>query len=236
MNTSLRTLIAGCAAVLAALICAPQGATAQSRVDEAPAQLSTKSRDLAKAVFWEQDSRTGKWGSRKHDKLKYYGEGVRCVNFKSVFIGEYAGQTYMFLDFWDYHWRYPNLEQEWMYTEQVWAFLLTAADIDTLSRLEQGAPAVTVTTHYSNMISKANEEYSFPLFLRLTETMRSTGNNARTDVAFMAKRLNDGGRDVVRFMTYPRAVVTELFDDEYFEIDYSDYMGLFTPDKTTNYK
>lgn len=104
---------------------------------------------------------------------------------------------------------------------------------------------------------KGHAEYSFPMFLSLCETLRSStetmansykserGNEAAESYwrneyplihYIILKRVSgSNGKDVVRFTLYPHAM-EELIDHSYFEIEYSVYRNLFTKDKNNKYK
>lgn len=205
------------------------GLWAQSRVDSAPAELTAKSKELRKALYWDKEG--GKWRSRKNDKLVYLGEGVHVPNFKALFIGEYAGQRYLFADEYIYRYRYPNLELEWSYYRSVLAFLLTDEYYAAMDSLAPGQ-TLLVKTPYINEMFRGHRSYSWPFFLELTETLRSPGS---PKYVIVLKRVLDNGKDVVRFSPYPQAV-EELIDSFYFEVPYSDYRLLFTPDNKTTFK
>lgn len=205
------------------------GLAAQSRVNTAPAELTTKSKEVRKALYWEQ--KDGKWHSRKNDKLVYLGEGVHVPNFKALFIGEYAGHRYLFADEFIYRYRYPNLQETWCYYQSVLAFLLSPEDYAAMDALATGQ-TLRIKTRYVNEMFRGHESYSWPFFLELTETMREDG---QLQNVIVLKRVNDDGKDVVRFCLYPQAA-EELIDAFYFEIPYADYRLLFTPDTKTTFK
>ena len=75
---------------------------AQSRTNSDPTALSYKSKEIKSALYWQQNSKTGRWESRKNTKRIYLGEGVAIENFNSIFIGEYNNKRYLFLDFYRY--------------------------------------------------------------------------------------------------------------------------------------
>ncbi len=204
---------------------------AQSRVDKPMPELSWKSKELNNALYWERNSKTGKWESRKCSKMLYLGEGVNVDNYHGLFLGQLDGDTYLFLDKRDYHWRYPTLQTEWMYSRHIYAALLSEEQLATLKNLPVGE-AVTFTPSYVNSMSRANEEYSFPFFLSLTETLK--GVESPNQVPFITvKRVVDNGKEVVRFCF---GAVTELIDISYFEVDYDKFNTLFVADNKTSYK
>lgn len=204
---------------------------AQSRVDKPMPELSWKSKELNNALYWERNSKTGKWESRKCSKMLYLGEGVNVDNYHGLFLGQLDGDTYLFLDKRDYHWRYPTLQTEWMYSRHIYAALLSEEQLATLKNLPVGE-TVTFTPSYVNSMSRANEEYSFPFFLSLTETQK--GVESPNQVPFITvKRVVDNGKEVVRFCF---GAVTELIDISYFEVDYDKFNTLFVADNKTSYK
>ncbi len=229
---------------------------AQDRTDSTPASLSYKSKEIKSALYWHQNSRTGQWESRKNTTLIYLGEGVTIDNFNSLFLGEYSGRRYLFLDFKEYSWRYPALKSEWIFSRTIMAGLVSENDYDRMDNIEAGE-VVVITPRFYHKMFKGHAEYSFPFFLSLGETLCSSAetmykSNARTNGTDYAERywqseypliyfiifkrvVSTSGRDIVRFMVYPHAL-PELIDDFYFEIDYSTYRNLFTCDKKTSYK
>lgn len=238
-------------AVMASFNC-----SAQDRVDNQPAQLAYKSKEIKSALYWQQNSKTGKWESRNNTKLVYLGEGVSVDNFNSIFIGEYSGFRYLFLDYKKYSWRYPTLQQEWIYSRMLMQALLSDDDYKRLSEISIGDTVIISPNFYHEMF-KGHQEYSFPFFLKLGETLRSSAatlydSYKRSDGEAFAERMHKkeyppiqlivlkrvkgtDGRDVIRFQIYPKALL-ELIDAFYFEVDYSIYQNLFTPDKKTAYK
>lgn len=229
---------------------------AQDRVDSEPAQLSYKSKEIKSALYWHKNSKTGKWESRKNTKLTYLGEGVAVDNFNSLFIGEYSGHRYMFLDYKKYSWRYPALKQDWIWSRTIIQALLSDHDYKRLSNIETGDTVLIRPRFYHEMF-KGHQEYSFPFFIKLGETLRASEETLyksyeRTDGKDFAERMHQkeypqidfiilkrvrcsDGSDVIRFNVYPKAM-PELIDGFYFEIDYSTYKALFTEDKKTTYK
>lgn len=229
---------------------------AQDRVDGQQAELSYKSKEIKSALYWHKNSKTEKWESRKNTKLVYLGEGIAVDNFNSLFIGEYAGHRYMFLDYKKYGWRYPALEQEWIWSRTIMQAILTDDDYDRLSNIGVGDTVIIAPRFYQEMF-KGNEEYSFPFFVKLGETLRKSAETMydsyiRTDGKDYAERMRkkdypyirfmvlkrvkgSDGKDVIRFNLYPKAT-PELIDGFYFEIDYSTYRNLFTEDNKTTYK
>lgn len=229
---------------------------AQDRIDSQPATLSYKSKEITAVPYWQENSKTGRWESRKNTKLIYLGEGVAIDNFNSLFIGEYGGKRYLFVDFCKYSWRYPELQLEWMYSRTIMAALLSDEDYNRLSSVAAGETITIMPRFYHDMF-KGHAEYSFPFFLSLGETLRSSSetlyqSNKKTygedyaerqwkevysPIYFMVlKRVNGSdGRDVVRFSLYPKAL-PELIDYSYFEVENSAYRNLFTEDKKQCYK
>lgn len=229
---------------------------AQDRIDNTPASLSYKSKEIKSALYWCQNSKTGQWESRKNTTLIYLGEGVAIDNFNSLFFGEFSGRRYLFLDFKEYSWRYPTLKTEWIFSRTIMAGLVSENDYNRLDNIRAGEVVIFIPRFYHKMF-KGHAEYSFPFFLSLGETLCSSAetmyeSNVRTNGNDYAERywqseypltyfivckrvVNTSGRDVVRFMLYPHAL-PELIDDFYFEVDYSTYRNLFTCDKKTSYK
>lgn len=229
---------------------------AQDRIDNQPAQLSYKSKEIKSALYWHKNSKTGKWENRSNTKLVYLGEGVAVDNFNSLFIGEYLGYRYLFLDYKKYSWRYPVLQQEWIYSRMIMQALLSDDDYKRLSEISIGDTVIISPCFYHEMF-KGHQEYSFPFFLKLGETLRSGATTLydsykRSANEDYAKRMHEkeyppiqfiilkrvkgtDGRDVVRFQIHPNAML-ELIDAFYFEVDYSIYQNLFTPDKKVTYK
>lgn len=208
----------------------------QDRVNSTPVSLSMKSQEITKALFWRKDSKTGKWVSCKNNARPYHGEGVHSDNFNSIFIGEYSGQRYLFLDFFKGEWRYPALEREWMYFRFILAGLLNEEQYKNLKDLKAGETRSIIPLYY-NMMFKGNEEYSPALFLSLTETQRQAVEDTENDKISLitVKRTLSDGKDVVRFLVYPHGSDT-LIDFNYFEVSHADYMKLFQPDKTVKFK
>lgn len=208
--------------------------SAQNRVDTAPAELQSKSKTIKKATYWEQVD--GKWKSRKANKLVYEGEGVACDNFEAMFIGEFAGRTFLFVDKHDYFWRYPTLQTEWWQARTMHEALLSDEDYSALKNIEPGQ-SIVVTTGFAFSMSKAHDEYSFPFFISMGETMLSADEAQHKEsdkVPFLvAKRVDSDKGDVVRFRL---GAVTELIDSFYFEVPYSEWSGLFVSDSNVSYK
>lgn len=194
--------------------------------------LSEKSQEITTATYWEQDN-AGRWVSRKNTKRPVRSEGVHVDNFTSLFIGTYQGTRYLFCDAFDYKWRYPNLKIEWIYSRQMYALLLSDSDYARLRDLRQGE-TINVLSSYHNEIFKGDDDYSFGFFLRLTETLRASGDSSPR-YAIAAKRTERDGKDVVRFLTAPHCL-PDLLDFNYFEVSYSDFQRLFTPDTKLTYK
>ncbi len=205
---------------------------AQSRVDKPVPELSWKSKELNNALYWSQSSKTGKWESRKCSKMVYLGEGVKVDNYHSLFLGTLNGDNYLFLDKRDYYWRYPTLETEWMYARTIYAALLSTEQLDALKNLPVGK-AVVITPSYINNMSRGHEEYSFPFFLSLTETMKEVDPDNQVPFVTFKRVVEDNGKEVVRFCF---GAVTELIDISYFEVDYDKFNTLFTADSKNTYK
>ncbi len=205
---------------------------AQSRVDAPVPELTWKSKELNNALYWKRNSATGKWESRKCSKMVYLGEGVNVDNYHGLFLGTLNGDTYLFLDKRKYHWRYPHLETEWMYSRYIYAALLSDEQLNTLKNLPVGEQVV-ITPSYVNSMSRANEEYSFPLFLSLTETLKGVDSPNQVPFITFKRVINDNGTEAVRFVF---GAVTELIDISYFEVDYDKFNTLFTADNKTTYK
>jgi len=213
--------------------------SAQERVNTEPANLSYKSKNISKALYWMQSPKTGNWESRRNTFTPYLGEGVSVANFYYIFIGEYAGHRYLFIDYKDYFWRYPNLEMEWCSSRHMIAGLLSDDDYHKIKSIKAGEVA-TVTPSFYNNCSRNAAEQSFPFFLTMMETLRGaaalTGFDELPKNIITIKRVQTSPKnDVIRFRIYPDGSDT-LIDHCYFEIDYTTYLLLFTPDKTTEFK
>lgn len=229
---------------------------AQDRTNTTPTQLSGKSKEIKSALYWQQNRKTGKWESRKNTTLVYLGEGVAVDNFNCLFIGEYAGRRYLFLDFKEYGWRYPALQMEWIVYRSIMAAHLSDIDYTRMGNIKDGE-IITITPRFYHKMSKGHAEYSFPFFLSLGETLYSSTETmyqsyTRTNGKDYAERywkseypllyfivlkrvITSDGRDVVRFTLYPHAA-SELIDTCYFEVDFTVYQNLFTADKKNSYK
>lgn len=228
---------------------------AQDRTDSAPKQLSYKSTEITKALYWEENSSTGKWESRKNSKPGYEGEGIAVDNFLSIFIGDYAGHRYLFLDYIKYYWQYPNIKVDWSSSRAMMAALITNDDYNKMDSLSVNQ-VLTITSNFYESMWKSNREYSFPFFISLNETLRSStsvmaksyereseGAGERywkseyPPIQFITlKRVVDSkGKDLVRFRIYPHAM-PELINSFYFEIDYSTYRNLFKQAENNIYK
>lgn len=231
--------------------CFALGGYAQNRVDSPSPALESKSKTLKKATYWEKVS--GKWKSRKANKLVYEGEGVECENMEGMFIGEYDGRRFLFVDKHDYFWRYPTLKTEWWKARTMHEALLLDEDYTALQNIKAGE-SVVVVPKFKLSMSKAHEEYSFPQFLSLGSTLLSSAETMydsylthegkeRADAYWresypalpfiIVKRVDSDKGDVVRFRF---GSITELIDSVYFEVPYSEWMGLFIPDSTVLYK
>lgn len=212
-------------------------AFSQDRVDSTPESLSMKSQEITKALFWKKDSKTGKWKSNKNNARPYLGEGVHSDNFNTIFIGDFKGHRYLFLDFFKGGWRYPALEREWMYFRYILAGLLNEEQYNSLRDLKT-EQACSIMPKCYNMMFKGDNEYSPALFLSVTETLRSVEEEKGSDepiYLITVKRTLSDGQDVVRFLVYPHGSDT-LIDFNYFEVSHADYMKLFQPDKTVKFK
>lgn len=230
--------------------------SAQDRINKAPEQLSYKSKEIKNAVYWQQNRETGQWESRKNTKLIYLGEGVAVENFNSIFIGDYQGGRYMFLDFKDYSWNYPSLKIDWIYRRMMMAALISEKDYNQMDSLKVGQ-VLTITPRFYYKMFKGHIEYSFPFFISLCESTRSStetmyNSYKKTNGDSYAERywekeyppLNfivlkrvktSDGKDVVRFRLYPSAM-KELIDTHYFEVEYQVYRNLFKADNVITYK
>lgn len=237
--------------VIASLNC-----IAQERTNSKPAELSYKSREIKSALYWGKNSKTGQWESRKNNKLVYLGEGIAVDNFNSLFIGDYKNKRYLFLDFRKYSWRYPNLEQEWIVSRTIIAGLLSEKQYNQMDSLAIGQTLKIVPKFYNEMF-KGHAEYSFPLFLSLCESLRSSTETMANsyehergieaaesywkneypmlDFIILKRVSSSDGKDMVRFILYPKAM-EELIDSTYFEVEYSVYRNLFIKDKNNKYK
>ena len=80
-----------------------------------------------------------------------------------------------------------------------------------------------------------SSDYSFPFFLKLTDTLISAGNEESPEYAICAKRTMSDGKDVVRFLLAPKCL-PELLDLNYFEVTYEEFQKLFIQDKNNTYK
>ncbi len=203
---------------------------AQNRVDAPTPELSFKSQPIKKALLWEQNN--GKWESRKNNKLVYLGEGVDVENFEALFIGTYAGHRYLFLDKSDYFWRYPVTQVEWCRARTMHMGLLEDSDWEALRNLEYDKTFI-FSPSFQFSLSKANEEYSFPFFLSLGDTMRSVDEGVARVPFLIVKRVKSDDGDVVRFRF---GSIAELIDSCYFEVPYSEWEKLFVADKSNSYK
>lgn len=204
--------------------------SAQTRVDTPAPELSFKSQPIKKALYWEQNN--GKWESRKNNKLVYLGEGVDVENFEVLFCGVFSGCRYMFLDKYDFFWRYPVTQVEWSRARTMHMTLVSDSDWEALKGIKFDNPVV-VSSIYQHSMSKAHEEYSFPLFLSIGETLCDLGTKETGVPVFIAKRVKSDAGDVVRFRF---GAVTELIDAAYFEVPYSEWEKLFVADKSNSYK
>ncbi|MDE6482494.1 MAG: hypothetical protein K2L01_01840 [Rikenellaceae bacterium] len=229
---------------------------AQDRINAAPAQLSTKSKEINWVLYWEQNPKTGKWKSRDNREFGYLGEGVAVENFNSLFIGEYAGRRYLFSDFMEYHWRYPALQIEWTISRTIMAALISENDYQHMRNIGAGE-IITIMPRFYHKMAKGLLKYSFPFFLSLGETCYSADETmyksyARTHGKDYAERywesqypplyfmvikrvIDSDGHDVIRFKLYPHAA-PEMIDHSYFEVKFAVYQNLFTDSKRKSYK
>lgn len=224
---------------------------AQNREDSPVPELSFKSQSIKKALYWEQ--KNGKWESRKHNKLVYSGEGVDVENFETLFLGVLSGHRYLFLDKYDFFWRYPVTQVEWSRVRTMHMVLLSDSDWDALKEIGIEKDVI-VSPRFWHSMSKAHNEYSFPFFIELGNTKLSSqevmynsylnheGKDAAEDYwrkespqtpFITAKRVISKVGDVVRFRF---GAVTELIDNCYFEVSYSEWQKLFVADKSNSYK
>lgn len=149
------------------------GIHSQDRVDKKAAQLSSKSCEITNALYWKNNSKTGKWESRKNTKFVYEGEGVRVPMFHDIFIGQYEGYRYLFIDYNHYRWKYPNLEEEWVFQRNLFSGLLTDEYYNKMDSIQPNELLI-VKSRFTYEIYKGSYDYSFPLFLSVTETLRSS--------------------------------------------------------------
>jgi hypothetical protein len=223
---------------------------AQDRVNTAPKSLSYKSQEIKTALFWNHNSSTGEWSSQLA-KYDYLGS-----NFRSIFIGEYEECRYLFLDHLKGTYRYPNIKVDYYYYREMVATLLSDEDYEKLKNISQEGEVVIVTSNYQNEASK--NTVSFPTFLNLTETLRSTEEILKQGAELLgekyeeegpytpmiAKRVISNGIDVVRFQIPPLSTIVnsplssidKSMEDSYYEIEYSEFQKLFLPDKKVTYK
>ena len=152
--------------------------------------------------------------------------------FNAIFTGIFRNVRYLFVDAFGYRWRYPNLEMEWMYEKKMYAFELTDSDYSNLQNLNEGETVSVMTKNHNDMFV-GHEDYSFPFFLRLTDTLR--GTEETTQYAICAKRTKSNGTDVFRFLIAPTCL-PDLIDTNYFEVSYDTFQRLFTQDKKNTYK
>lgn len=234
------------------------------RVDTPPATLSYKSKNLSDALYWHQDPATGKWRKRANTSLPRLGDGVKVPNFKHLFIGDYQGHRYLFVDYYKYQWKYPTLEQNWLAYQTLLQAELTETHYTQLKDIQVG-DTVLIETHSYNDMFKGHKEYSFPFLLELTETLRATRENLHDSylqsygetygerkyereyplirVIQLTRVVDSKGNDLIRFNIYPDTMIDILrdksqlsFDNYYFETPYHKYKNLFEPDKKVQYK
>ena len=243
---------------LFAIIIAIFDCESQERINSEPASLSYKSKEIKAAQYWQKSSKTGQWESRKNSTFVYLGEGVFVDNFNHLFIGEYKGIRYLFMDYYNYKWRYPALQTEWTIYRTMIAAQLSDNDYNSLLELAPGE-TLSLSPHFYHDMFKGHPEYSFPFFLSLGETVRSASetlyqsykndDNYGEDYAerkwkddyplihfaVFKRVIGSDGTDAVRFVLYPHAL-GELIDNAYFEVNYDVFRNLFTEDRKRNYK
>ncbi len=241
--------------ILSLMALFPLLAVAQDRGNSIPEQLSYKSQEIRRALFWEKDSETGRWISRPSKNAPWLGDGIHADNFKSIFIGEYRGYRYLFLDFLEGRYQYPTLGVDWGYYGKIYQALITDDDYESLRNIAQGG-GVTITSRFHYSIFKNRADYSFPTLLGLTEVLRSVVKMEFEELAekygesfavrnqekdylpieiITAQRTVSSNADVVRFRIYPKASQW-LMENSYFEVPYSEFQKLFAADKKTTYK
>lgn len=229
--------------------------SAQDRVDQPGTMLSYKSREIKKALYWEQID--GKWKSRYNTEIRFQ-SGVQCDNFRSLFIGCIDTMRFLFIEYDKGEYLYPNLEMDWRYFRTICAGLLEEANYEALKAIAPGQQ-VSVVSHYTNESHK-NAQYSFPGFMDMTRLLYSSARTLYnsyekeydTDAAaaywqkeypdkFMLAvlRTTSDGKDVIRFQVFPAYINMGEpvgMDKFYFEIPYDEYEKLFQADRKLTHK
>lgn len=229
--------------------------SAQDRVDQPQTILSYKSKEINRALYWEQVD--GKWKSRYNTEIRYQ-SGVQCDNFRSMFIGCIDTMRFLFIEYEKGEYLYPNLEMDWRYFKTICAGLIEEPDYDALKAIAPGEQ-VSVVSHYDNESHK-NTQYSFSRFLNLTRLLYSSARTLYNSYAkeygteaaaaywekeypdkFMLAvlRTTSNGKDVVRFQVFPAYINMGKpvgMDNFYFEISYDEYGKLFQADRKLKHK
>ncbi len=221
--------------------------TAQDRTNATKRQLSWKSKEITSAHYFNYNYKTGKWESHKNASPSY------TNNFNKIFIGEYNGDKYLFLDYWEIGWKYPEIKEGRFYHKRIYQGLLTKKDFEALKNLEFGdiyvfQANIWGTLRKSKQInrlendfgrdyvwastSKESREYSPSSLLYITERAPFIREGVQLIVV---KRTLSNGQDVIRFRTYPNANKYSI-DSAYFEISYDYFQRLFTPSKSVKFK
>lgn len=130
--------------------------SAQDRVDQPVTMLSYKSREIKKALYWEQVD--GKWKSRHNTDIRFQ-SGVQCDNFRSLFIGCIDTMRFLFIEYDKGAYLYPNLEMDWRYFRTICAGLLEEANYEALKAIAPGQQ-VSVVSHYTNESRKTHNTRS----------------------------------------------------------------------------
>lgn len=239
------------------VLCIMVNAQSQDRVNEQPKTLTYKSKEIKRANYWSQED--GMWKSRSNTARPYL-SGVQSDNFKSIFIGDIDSLKFIFVDYYKAQYKYPTLELEWTYYPTIQACLISKESYEELRNIGIGQ-IVGVRSNYYWEMNKSNQEYSFPLFLKLTEQSYSTdrllyeiakednGKDYADNIwrgkypeqyAIIVKRVLSENEDVVRFhCLLPILFISEMkpfIESWYFEIPYSEFLNLFEPDKTRSHK
>ncbi len=222
----------------------------QDRINERPMTLTYKSKEIKRANYWSQEN--GIWKSRLNTARPYL-VGVQSDNFKSIFVGDIDSLKFIFIDYFKAKWKYPNLELEWTYYPMIQACLISNDSYEKLKNIQQGQ-IVGIQSGYYFEMCKSGQEYSFPLFLEITETLYSTkrllcGKDCSDDAwreeypmqyALIAKRVLSENKDIVRFhCLLPVLFITEyrpFIESYYFEVSYDEFIKLFESDKSLLHK
>jgi hypothetical protein len=215
---------------------------AQDRIDEKPTSLTYKSKEIRYALFWERNPKKGKWESRINTDRPYYGEGKFSSNFNSIFFGKIDSLTFLFIDYWDGRFKYPNLKLEWTYYKSLKSALITDSDYEAMKNIQYGE-TLKIFSKFTDYAFKGDVGYSFSVFL--DDIKRSYSSFIKdieqgyelylTSLIMTIKRVKSEGKDVVRFRVYPDANY-KLIDSCYFEIPYNDFQVLFKSDSRLRYK